>query len=91
MEILYCESCGMFLKEEIDFGTNKDGSKNREYCVYCYKDGAFTSDVTMDEMMQISLNHMNEMNKTLEEKIDVQQAHEMMKQFFPNLKRWKKL
>ena len=40
----------MPLTEEI-LGTNADGSKNEEYCIYCYKDGAFTGDFTMEEMV----------------------------------------
>ena len=39
METKFCQSCGMPLTPEI-LGTNADGSKNEEYCIYCYKDGA---------------------------------------------------
>jgi len=35
------------------FGTNKDQTVNEEYCVYCYKDGAFTQDMSMDEMIEL--------------------------------------
>ena len=38
-EMKFCQSCGMPLSEEV-LGTNADGSKNEEYCIYCYKDGA---------------------------------------------------
>ena len=37
----FCQSCGMPLTDEV-LGTNADGSKSEEYCIYCYKDGAFT-------------------------------------------------
>ena len=43
MEMKFCQSCGMPLTDEV-LGTNADGSKNEEYCIYCYKDGAFTGD-----------------------------------------------
>jgi len=33
----------MPLTDEI-YATNKDGSANEEYCIYCYKDGDFTYD-----------------------------------------------
>ena len=33
-------------------GTNADGTQNEEYCIYCYKDGAFTGDFTMEEMVE---------------------------------------
>ena len=47
MKMKFCQSCGMPLTPEI-LGTNADGSKNEEYCIYCYKDGAFTGDFNMD-------------------------------------------
>lgn len=33
-------------------GTNADGSKNDEYCIYCYKDGNFTGNFSMEEMVE---------------------------------------
>ena len=85
---IFCESCGMPLDKEEVIGTNKDGSKNQDYCVYCYKDGAFTVDVTMDEMIDISLNHMRELFKD-DTSFNEQEALDKMKSFFPKLKRWK--
>jgi len=35
MEQKFCQSCGMPLNPEV-LGTEKDGSKNEEYCTYCY-------------------------------------------------------
>ena len=38
----FCQSCGMPLsKDKLGGGTNKDGSKNADYCGNCYKDGQF--------------------------------------------------
>ena len=51
MELKFCQSCGMPLSPEV-LGTNADGSKSDEYCIYCYKDGAFTGDFTMDQMIE---------------------------------------
>ena len=34
-----------------DCGTNADGSTNFDYCRYCYKDGKFLQDISMDEMI----------------------------------------
>jgi len=87
MNELFCESCGMLLDKEEVIGTNKDGSKNQDYCVYCYEDGAFTVDVTMDEMIEISLNHMRELFKD-DPSFNEQEALDRMKSFFPKLKRW---
>lgn len=50
MEQKFCQSCGMPLNPEV-LGTEKDGSKNEEYCTYCYADGHFTVECTMDEMI----------------------------------------
>ena len=47
-ETKFCQSCGMPLDSKDVCGTNQDGSINEEYCIYCYKDGAFVDDCTMD-------------------------------------------
>lgn len=44
---LVCQSCSMPIKEEGHIGTNLDGSKNQDYCVFGYKDGAFLQDVSV--------------------------------------------
>lgn len=87
MNELFCESCGMPLENDEVIGTNKDGAKNGDYCIYCYKDGAFMVDVTMDEMIDISLEHMKELFKN-DPKFNEQEALANMKSFFPKLKRW---
>ena len=50
-EMRFCQSCGMPLTEDV-LGTNADGSKNEDYCMYCYKDGKFLQDCTMEEMIE---------------------------------------
>ena len=47
----FCQSCGMPLTDDV-LGTNADGSKNEDYCTYCYKEGKFLQDFTMDEMIE---------------------------------------
>lgn len=84
----FCQSCGMPLDSENVTGTNHDGSKNPNYCIYCYNDGAFTVDCTMQEMIAISLHHMKEMFEGNPE-FNEQEALEKMNSFFPELKRWK--
>ena len=87
MDKIFCQSCGMPLENDEVIGTNKDCSKNSDYCIYCYRDGVFTQDVTMDEMTEISLQHMKEMFKDNPD-FDEQVALDNMKSFFPRLKRW---
>ena len=50
-----CQSCCMPLNEDELCGTEVDGEKSRDYCIYCYKDGEFTrSDSTLDMMIDTS-------------------------------------
>lgn len=81
----FCQSCGMPLTSDEVLGTNRDGEKNQEYCVYCYKDGAFTSEVTMEEMIEQCLVYGGDSGIFANK----EQARKMMKQWFPTLKRWK--
>ncbi len=87
MKQLYCQSCGMLLEKEEIIGTNKDSSKNNDYCIYCYKDGDYTQNVSMDEMIDISLRHMKQLFKD-DPNFNESDALENMKSFFPKLKRW---
>ncbi len=50
MEMKFCQSCGMPLNNH-NHGTNADGTPNEDYCIYCYKDGKFTQDLTMEQMI----------------------------------------
>ena len=50
-KVKFCQSCGMPLTDDV-LGTNADGSKNDDYCIYCYKDGKFLQDCTMEEMIE---------------------------------------
>ncbi|AKA34251.1 zinc ribbon domain-containing protein [Flagellimonas lutaonensis] len=36
-----CENCGQPMYHLVDFGTNKDGTVNTEYCRQCYLKGKF--------------------------------------------------
>ena len=79
----------MPLTDEL-LGTNTDGSKNEEYCIYCYKDGAFTSDCTMDEMIEFCVQFVDEVNKNMPKPLTKEEYKQMMREFFPTLKRWKR-
>lgn len=85
-----CQSCGMPMDAVESLGTNADKSLNEDYCSYCYKDGAFNNDITMEEMIEINLNYIDEYNKDAEKKVTKEEAREQMKQYFPTLKRWYK-
>jgi len=90
MEQKICQSCGMPLTDAALFGTNKDQTVNEDYCVYCYKDGAFTQDVSMDEMIEHCVQFLDEFNKDSGKQFTKEEAIAEMKLFFPTLKRWAK-
>ena len=53
----FCESCGMPMdKDTQKGGTNADGSKNENYCSYCYQSGEFTFQGNVNEFQ----NHCKE-------------------------------
>ncbi len=81
----FCQSCGMPL-EGAQLGTEADGAENPDYCAYCYKDGKFTSDMTMEEMIDFCTPFMVQSVPGM----TAEQAKAQMSQFFPMLKRWKK-
>ena len=89
MEQKFCQSCGMPLTDEI-LGTNADGSKNEDYCIYCYKDGKFLQDCSMDEMIEHCAQFVDEVNKGLPQPITKEEYIGQMKMYFPHLKRWRK-
>ena len=68
-----------------DFGTEKDGSKSEDYCSYCYQDGEFTDNRTMEEMIDFCVPKTAEATGMSEE-----EARKMSEEFFPKLKRWMK-
>ena len=87
MEQKFCQSCGMPLTDDI-LGTNADGSKNEEYCIYCYKDGAFTGDYTMEEMADFCAQFVDDYNKHTGKSLSREEYKNELLKFFPMLKRW---
>ncbi len=87
--VQFCQSCGIPMVTAEAFGTDSNGNPNQEYCVHCSKDGKFTVDCTMDEMIAISLKHMKELFKDKPD-FSEQEALAKLHSFFPKLKRWKR-
>lgn len=79
---LFCQSCSMPLDTEALKGTEKNGNKSNEYCLYCYENGAFINpNMTLDEMKVIVKTQMAKMNlpdSLIDKSI----------QLLPDLKRW---
>lgn len=81
-----CQSCGKPMgKTDELYGTEKDGSKSKDFCSDCYNNGEFTTKITKERMIEVSIPYL------LKEKagIDEDQARKEMEAFFPTLKRWK--
>ena len=55
-----CQSCGIPLhRDKKGGGTEKDGTKSRKYCGFCYEDGKFNSgNVTLKEFTEVSRKGM---------------------------------
>ena len=80
----FCQSCGMPLSPELR-GTEADGTPSADYCRYCYQNGAFTGEMTMEEMIDFCAPLMARHNPGL----TPEQAKAQMRRFFPLLKRWR--
>jgi len=74
----------MPLEKAEDFGTNADGSRNEDYCQYCYKNGKFEGDFTMDGMIEVCVPFSVEAGVYK----DADEARAAMQGYFPTLKRW---
>lgn len=79
-----CQSCAMPMESAEQFGTNADGSRNEDYCVYCMQDGNFTHEQTLEQMVESSIPFV------LEDKVfpDAETARAALLELYPKLKRW---
>ena len=56
-----CQSCGMPMKKDPQGGgTNVDETRNQEYCSYCYHNGMFTFNGTVQEFQDFCSRKMIE-------------------------------
>lgn len=81
-----CQSCGMPLEFMELRGTEKDGRKSADYCVYCYKEGYYINDCTMEQMIDFCVPHM----VNGEESFTEASAEKYLNALLPTLKRWEK-
>ena len=78
-----CQSCGMPITEISQFGTNKDGSINEDFCKYCFENGEFIDKVSMEEYIEMCSKFGAQAGMSNEE------MRMYCKKLFPTLKRWK--
>lgn len=86
----FCQSCGMPLAEDADCGANADGNINFDYCKYCFDNGAFTGNFTMDEMAEYCSQFVEEFNKHTGQNLSREAYKNLLLDFYPILKRWRK-
>ena len=83
MVMKICQSCGMPMNDEAMFGNNVDGSKNEEYCIYCYPKGQFNNpNETFEEMVETCVPFM------MKEGYSEEEARQYLNNNLKNLKRW---
>lgn len=87
----YCQSCGMPLRFDVEeyLGTNADNSRNAEYCYYCLKDGEFTVDIPMSEMVDVWVKYIGKYNEYSETDYNHQELRILLNKRLPVLKRWR--
>ena len=87
MEERYCQSCGMPMGNTNELYGTERGRQQRALITVstAIKTGCLPADVGMDEMVNFCVNPMVENNPGMTETA----AREMMKKFFPVLKRWR--
>ena len=78
-----CQSCSMPITSNEQYGTDKDGSLNEDYCIYCYKDGEFVDNVSLEEYIEMNVQFASQAGMTEDE------MREHCTKIFPTLKRWK--
>lgn len=83
----FCQSCGMPLSEEV-LGSNADGTKNGEYCLYCLQSGCFTRDCTMEEMIDFCSQFVDQYNEGAGTHLSQDEYKNELRKFFPMLRRW---
>ncbi|WP_241159117.1 zinc ribbon domain-containing protein [Adlercreutzia sp. ZJ141] len=81
----YCQSCGMgFFGQPENHGTNADGTPSADYCTWCYQNGEYEREETMDDLIERCAPYMMESTH-----VSHDEAVSIMGAILPNLKRWK--
>jgi hypothetical protein len=79
----HCQSCGMPINDPKMLGTESDGSAAESFCTYCYQQGKYTQDISMEEMIEICVPHLTKSG------MGEQEARSLMASTLPKLSRWK--
>ena len=77
-----CQSCYMPMDTPEKHGSEVNGRPSEDYCVYCYKDGKFTTEETLEQAVESNIMFWKSPEKSDEI------ARERIMKVFPHLKRW---
>ncbi|MDR2420886.1 MAG: zinc ribbon domain-containing protein [Oscillospiraceae bacterium] len=82
--VRFCQSCFRVMESDEDFGTERGGARNGDYCRQCFKDGEFTDPaLTMERVLDYRAPEMANMI------IDPGAGRELLRQWIASLKRWR--
>lgn len=71
------------MNQDDDLGTNRNGSRNGEYCRFCFQEGHFTDEgITVENKIAKNILLAKKMG------IPEDQARQMAETIIPQLKRW---
>ena len=76
---MVCQCCGMPLSDLV-ISEEPDGTRNAEYCKWCYSDGKFTY-TDLDALIDVCVTHMPE--------IDPAEARAYLEALLPTLNYWR--
>lgn len=82
MKASLCQSCGFPLFEE-NKGTNRDKTKNEDYCINCYQNGEFVNHALSMQNLEMKLMEMANVHN----EITLEEAQQIIMNL-PYLKRW---
>ena len=80
----YCQSCGMMFTAPGQHGHEADGSVNEDFCTWCYDDGAYTYETTMEDMIEDCAPRMSEAVGW-----SIDECASLMGAVLPTLMRWR--
>lgn len=78
----------MPLVSSVDCGTSAGGSVVEEYCRFCFREGCFTAEHTLDEMIRVCSEYVDFWNQFSGRNYTKKQAVLRMQSQFPLLRRW---
>lgn len=78
----YCESCGMMLSPD-EYGTDSDSAKTDHYCKWCFEQGKYTYETSMEAMIEDCAPRLAENTGMTND-----EAVSLMGAVLPHLQRW---